>query len=516
MTHAKSTALVSNVIFNGLQVLCGILTGVFLTPLLIGYFGVDGFGLFCTIGASGVLFSIFTSTVNNSVSRELAFSIGAKNKNLRKVFSTVFCLQFLMAAVFTASFVAMISMMIKTIQIPVGWERTCQICLYVIAFQFGITILISPFRAIFYAHQQHRFLALIGILSNVTRFMSLGFIFLFPGFNPLLVYVCGNFLLSLPILLTIPVFAFRKFPESHPTIRDFDWTILKSVFKYASSAFIMTLSYQLRSQGLVLFFNIFFGNAVAAAQGISIRVNNVIRSGVGVFTTTIQPAITTSTASKDRATSFRLANLNSALSSLAAVVLTVPFLLDAEVILASWLKTYPEFSPVFVRIACLSIVTTMMSYGHASAMHADGRIGRYAIATQAIIGGMSLIAIGFVIYYELQPWVVLAGETIGLTIVACTLQLLWPKYLLGFPIRSWLRDALMPTAVMLFVSVATAFVAMQFFVPSLGRAVAVGFAAVVSAGVIAFLIVLRRNERLQVKRIFTAQLKRLFSIQPAI
>jgi len=507
MAKMKSSKLIGNVLANGLKVFCGVAIGIVLTPLLIKSFGVEGFGLFCTIGASGVFFAIFTSTINRSVSRELSFELGESTGSLEGIFCTVVGMQLVVAAFFTSAFLMSVPTLTDSLQIPNGWEAGIRTCLYLVAVKFGIAILVSPFRALFYAHQQHAVLASLDTTVGALRFVGLGMVLLFESVNPLLVYVSSNFLVSTVASVVIVVLARRRFAETHFRWNSFRFSTLKSISKYASSAFLMNLSYQLRSQGLLVFFNVFFGNLIAAALGVSSRVSNLLRSGVGVFSQAIQPAITTSTGAAQKQTSIRLANLNSAASCLSAIVLALPFLVDSESILAAWLGEFPEFAPLFIRIVCVSIVVSMASYGHASAMHADGRIGWYVLTTQAVIGGAALLAVLGVVFFDLGPQGVLLGELFGITIVAFSLQLLWPRYQLGFPVRYWVQEVLAPILMMLCVSLAVALLAIQFGQPGIQRAIGVGVFGLVAAGVITTVVVLKPTERRQCRRIFTSRIK---------
>ncbi|KAA1259810.1 Polysaccharide biosynthesis protein [Rubripirellula obstinata] len=469
--------------------------GVVITPFLIAQLGVDGFGLFATIGASGFLFGIFTTTISQSISRELSFSLGQQKSDLlSRVFSTIFTVQQLVAIVFCGAFFLSVPRILDTIQIPTGWELACEICLYIQVAKFGLAICTSPFRSLFYAHQQHGFLAITGIFTSFVRLLALVAVVFIEG-NPLLVYVSSVFFFSLPVDMATILFARKRFPETRYEFSNFDTKILKSILNYGASSFLLTMSYQIRNQGLILFFNVFFGNAVAAAQGISNRVNNVIRSGCQVFANSLQPAITSSAGADDSLLTFRLSNLNSAISSVVAITLVTPFLVDAEAILRIWLGEYPVLAPTFIRIVCLTIVTTQISIGQAAAMHAHGRIGLYVAITQLAILVPFLASMGFVYFKSLSAAYVLFGELVGIVVVALSLQIIWPQVQFSFPTKLWLTDVVFPVLLMIVVTTFLSLV-LSIAVPSgLARASTLGICVTLVGALIILRTVFSLDER---------------------
>jgi len=104
------------------------------------------------------------------------------------------------------------------------------------------------------------------------------------------------------------------------------------------------------TQGLNLLINMFFGPSVNAARGIAIRVQGIISNFASNFQTAIHPQITKNYAVGNYEYMQKLIFAESKFSLYLLLLLSLPVLVEAQLILNWWLVNVPENTVVFLRI----------------------------------------------------------------------------------------------------------------------------------------------------------------------
>ncbi len=113
--------------------------------------------------------------------------------------------------------------------------------------------------------------------------------------------------------------------------------LIKKVFGFAGWNFIGASSGILRDQGVNVLLNIFCGPGVNAARSIAMQVNTAVNSFVSNFMMALNPQITKSYASGDRAYMMSLVFQGSRYSFYMLLLLSLPILMETPILLKLWL-----------------------------------------------------------------------------------------------------------------------------------------------------------------------------------
>ncbi len=472
----QTELLISNFVITGIRVLAFILIGFFLTRILVNQLGLELFGLFTTLGASGMLLTMFTNILQLSIARELGIRVGESDSNkLQIAFSSSFYIQLISGIlVFFAGFLFS-HVIVDTLTIPVGYEKTTRICLILTFIQFSIGIVTSTYGGILRAHQHLKTIAYLQLANKILVFIS-AILLIYWKTDKLVFFVVMNLVAFIILQLATALIAIKRFPQARPLMNLFCWDTTKSIFRYASLALIGGIGGQIRRNGVSVILNVYFGNIVTAANGIGIRLSNLVAQFVGLISPVIQPAMNANTGSGNKTYIERLIPLSSIIGIAVVFPIVIPLVFETKTILHFWLRTeLPENAVLFSQLLVVSLVVTMISKGHAMALHANGNIGWLTFINQTLVIAGITIASMYACSKLTNPWLLPVGELIGLILATSFWQPFWVSKKLNLSVSSWFRYTLLPSFLILSLNLIMVYVVFLFLAPGLVRAVILGF-----------------------------------------
>jgi len=140
-------------------------------------------------------------------------------------------------------------------------------------------------------------------------------------------------------------------------------------------------------QGVNILINLFFGPAVNAARSIAFQIKSAVYSFVQNFQIAMNPQIIKSFASDDIKYMHQLIYQGAKYSFFLLFTLSLPILLETEIILKLWLKIIPEYTVIFTQLVLINILIDSISGPLMTAAHASGKIKLY----QGVVGGLLLL-----------------------------------------------------------------------------------------------------------------------------
>lgn len=209
--------------------------------------------------------------------------------------------------------------------------------------------------------------------------------------------------------------------------------LIKKVFGFAGWNFIGASSGILRDQGVNVLLNIFCGPGVNAARSIAMQVNTAVNSFVSNFMMALNPQITKSYASGDRAYMMSLVFQGSRYSFYMLLLLSLPILMETPILLKLWLGVVPDHAVAFVRLILLYALSESVSHTLVMLMLATGNIRNY----QLLVGGCQML--NFPVAYILlklgyAPEMTIA-LSVGIAFCCLFLRLYMLRDMVGLPVR---------------------------------------------------------------------------------
>ena len=414
---------------------------LYTSRVVLNVLGVSEYGIYNVIGGVVMMFSSINTTMATAVQRFMNFEMGRKNfKGLNDIFNTSVIIHFFIAAIV---FVLLETLGVWFLNAKMNIDPSrMEAANWVLQFSilaFIVTILSVPYDAVIIANEHMQAFAVISIIEVALK-LFIAFSVAWFDFDKLKLYAVLTFGVSLVLRIIYGSYSKRHFAEAK-----FKWEWHKDLFKemlsFAGWNLIGVSSTLIRTQGINIVLNLFFGTLVNAAMGIANQVKTAVDQFTNNFLMALNPQITKSYASEDHEYLFKLVFNGSKYAFYLVFFLTLPILMETEYILKLWLKTVPDYTVIFVRLVLITSIIEALSKTLIQTMFATGNIRRY----QIIVGSVTILNLPLAIlflYLGFQPQITM---TIGIfiAIFAQQVRLQMLKTMVDLPVQRFYSQVLL-------------------------------------------------------------------------
>lgn len=367
------------------------LVSLYTSRVILKYLGVEDYGIYNAVGGIVSMFGIISSSLSTSISRNLTFELGKGNRErTNKFFSMGINIQLLIISViYLLGETAGLWFLNYKMIIPAD-RMTAANWIYQFSLgTFAFNLISVPYNASIIAHEKMATFAYIGILEIVLKLIVV-FMLIISPIDKLVFYGLLLFSISILIRSIYQIYCRKHFEEcSYHFTKEKE--IFNEMFSFAIWNFIGSTSGILRSQGVNILLNLFFGPVVNAARAIATHVNTSINSFVGNFMTALTPQITKAYAQGNYSYLLQCIYRGSKFSFFLLYFLSLPVLIETEYILRLWLVNVPDTTVWFVRFILLFSLVDTYSRALINANNATGDIKIY----QMVIGSLNLTVLPF-------------------------------------------------------------------------------------------------------------------------
>lgn len=386
---AKNTALLY------VRMLFSMVVGLFTSRVILASLGVVDYGINNVVGGVVAMFGFLNAAMTTSTQRYLTYELGrGDTERLGLTFMTSMYIHILIAvAVVVLAETVGLWFLKNKIVIPDGREVAAMYCYQFAILSTVISILSYPFNAAIVSHERMSAFAYISILDVILK-LAIAYILYTVNSDKLIVY--SILLFSVQILLTLiyVIYCRKHFEETHFR-RLWDTKLLKEMGSFAGWNMWGNIAWILFTQGINILLNIFFGPVVNAARGVAVQAQGTIMQFSGNFQTAINPQITKTYSQNDLTNMHRLIFRSSKFTFFLLLCLSLPVILEADVILSVWLKEVPEYTAIFLRLMlCIAIIDAVANPLMVSAA-ATGKVKVY----QSVVGGilLAIVPISYIV-----------------------------------------------------------------------------------------------------------------------
>lgn len=365
---------------------------LYTSRVVLSALGVDDFGIYNVVGGVVAMFSMISGSLSAAISRFLTFELGKGDKDkLATVFSSSVTIQIAIFAIILVCaetigvwFLNNKMVIPESRMVAANWVFQFSVIL------FGVNLISVPYNAAITAHERMTAFAYISIVDALGK-LGIAYAVSVSPIDRLIMYGALLLILGCVMRLIYGVYCNRHFEECHYRFV-WDKELLKQMFSFAGWNFIGSSSSVLRSQGVNIILNLFFGPSVNAARAISVQVNQAVNGFVSNFMTALTPQITKAYARGDYEYLLQCIYKGSKFSYFLLFFLSLPILVDTEYILKLWLKVVPDTAVWFVRYILLFSLADTYSRTLINANNATGDIKKY----QLVIGSLNLTVLPLV------------------------------------------------------------------------------------------------------------------------
>ena len=413
---------------------------LYTSRVVIDALGFVDFGIYDVVGSVVMAMMFLNNSMLNCTQRFITCSL-AEGKNV-----SIYFTQSLIIHVLLGLTIIVVGGILGTIYIqefmnlPAGRSGDALFVFYIALASSFVTMVSVPYNALIIANEHMGAFAAITIVDVVLKLSVAMLLFLFDN-NRLRMYALLLFVAAIIVRGIYGVYCRVAYKDVRFVMR-LDKDIFKKMLGFFGWNTIGNAAIMCNTQGLNLLLNAVGGPVVNAARGIAFQVQTATVSFINSFQTAINPQITKNYAVGNLPKMNSLVLTSSRVSFLLMLFFIVPLLLMTESLLGLWLKEYPPYTALFVRLLiCVSVVEAVANPLMVGAS-ATGNIKRY----QLMVGGCMLctVPVAFVaLKLGAKPEVVF-WALIATTLMAQFVRMWLCRRLFDFSISDFCFQVLLP------------------------------------------------------------------------
>lgn len=441
----KGRTIAKNTLMLYFRMIFLLIVGFYASRVVLDALGENDYGIYSVVGGVVAMFSIISGALNSAVSRFITFEMGKGTRaDLNKVYSTSVLIQIALSVIIIAICEPAGIWFIRN-EMTISPDRI-PAALWVLQFSllsFVVNLMSVPQMASITAHEKMSAYAWIGMLDGMLR-LAVALLIVHSPTDRLVWYSALMAVSVIVVRVAYGIYCRKHFPECR--FRSvFEKGLVKEMFSFAGWNFIGVTSGVLRDQGGNILVNIFFTTAMNAARGVAVQLNGAVQGFVTNFMTAVNPQITKSYASGERAYMLSLVKKSSKMAFFLLFIIALPMLFNTEYLLGIWLKEVPEHSASFVQLFLVFALSESLSSPLITAQLATGNIRNY----QMIVGGLQLLNLP--VAYVLLKYGAQAQSTVAVSIVISQIclvaRLILLRKMIGLSMREFFAQVYLRVSV---------------------------------------------------------------------
>lgn len=383
---ASNRRIAKNTLLLYVRMAIIMLVSLYTSRIILSILGVEDFGIYNIVGGVVSMFTFINASMTSSTQRYLTYDIGRNDiTSLKKTFSVSLNIHIAIAAiVFILAETIGLWMVNCKLVIPEQRIVAANIVYQSTIIAFIVNIIQVPYNSLIIAYEKMDVYAYVSIIEVILKLLIV-FMLEFLSYDKLAVY--GVLILVVQILITSSyrLYCKKKYPFCKFNIVK-DKALYKQIGGFAGWNVFGSISWMLRSQGLNLLLNLFFGPAINAARGVAFQVNSAINNFTSGFQTAMNPQITKRYASGEIKQMETLVFAGVKYSYFLLFLISLPLIINVDYILNIWLKNVPDYTNIFVILVLVdSLISNIFGVPLMTALSATGNIKIYQVVVSAII-----------------------------------------------------------------------------------------------------------------------------------
>ncbi len=441
----KSNRIVINTMSQYLRTGACMVMSLYSTRIILGILGKSDFGLYSLIGSTVMILGFITSSLSTSTQRFLSFSWGKNDIGATKaIFANAMGLHVLLGILLVSVLLLVERPLVHDyLNIESSRLDTADFVYYMVMLILTMTLLSAPVKALFIARENIVYVSVVDILDGVIKLAG----------AISLSWVTIDKLKAYSILMaSISVFAFVvyffyakwKYEECHiPRWKEMSSARLGQLLGFTVWNVYSVGSTVVRTQGLAVILNRFFGTLINSAYGIALQVTGAVNSIAASIINSINPQLMKAEGRGDRAEMLKLTTLESKYSYIILSTLLIPLIVELPSVLTFWLKDYPAYSVEFCALIMVSIIFDQTTIGLTSANQAIGNIRNYSllISTVRLLilpGAWLCLHCGMPVYSVMVVY-------LGIEVLCGLIRIPFLKYTAGLDVADYCKNVYVKT-----------------------------------------------------------------------
>lgn len=392
---ANNKRIAKNTVLLYVRMLFIMVVQLFTSRVVINTLGVVDYGLYNVVGGVVTMFAFLNGAMVTSTQRYITFELGKGNmQRLKEVFTTCVQIHLIISLI--------IVLLGETVGLWFLYEKmvipadrfTAAMWVYQLSIlTMCVQVMSVPYNSDIVAHEQMGVFAAISVIEVVLK-LAVVYMLVIGDFDKLILYAVLIAAIQLLIRFFYTKYCNRHYEESL-LIRTFDKQLAKEMGKFMGWNIWGNLAATLFGTGLNLLLNVFFGPVVNAARAVAVQVETAIAQFSSNFLMAVNPQITKLYAQGNLQDMHKLLFQASKFTFILMLVISLPVVVETEMILKVWLKIVPDYTVIFLRLLLAIVIIDSVARPLMIAAAATGDVKLY----QSLIGGilLSIVPIAYVV-----------------------------------------------------------------------------------------------------------------------
>ncbi|MDR2498251.1 MAG: lipopolysaccharide biosynthesis protein [Tannerellaceae bacterium] len=501
-THPKENnrLIARNATALYVRTLVVMLASLYTSRLVLNILGIVDFGVYEVVGSVVTFFSFINLAMTAATQRYLNFELGRRTVgSLRTVFGVSMAIHCAIGLIIllVGETVGLWFLQHKIV-IPEGrfevvfWVYQISLAASVVGF---VTV---PYNAAIIAREKMSVFAWISIFEAGGRLLG-AWGLTFVAADKLLMYAIFVCAVQVATRLLYVVYCRLNFEETRALFAR-NSALSREMLVFCGWNLFGNVAHVCLNYGPSILLNMFFTPAVNAAKGISAQVQMAVGNFCHNFQVAINPQMVKSYAAGNLDYTRRLIFLGSRLSFYLVMLLSLPIIMETDIILRLWLKQVPEYTALFVQLSMVVSLFQAMANPLVMANAATGNV-RLLMSTVGLMFWMVIPLSYLGLKLGGSPPTVFWVH-IGLLAVAHLVRIKIVGRQLGFSISAYCRSTLLRPAVVTALCWILPYMAVQLLPSSFVRLCITTAICVLSVLSISWFAGMARRERIQILNMF--------------
>lgn len=441
----KAKRVLLNTLSQYIRTGLNIILSLYSTRIVLEVLGTNDYGLYSVIAGIVAMLSFVSNALVVSTQRYLSYSHGLNdNKVLTKVFSNSLFIHIIIGFALTLLLLSIESLVITSyLDIPfdrIGAAKIVYIC---VVLMISLSFITSPFRALFIARENIVYISIIDVIDGILKVAS-AILLTYIDSDKLIAYAFLLVSISVFNLLAFGLYAYFRYEECHLTkFSDIDKSYIKKLTGFASWTLYSTGCVVVRTQGIAVIINKFFGVILNASYGIAQQVSGALMNVAQAIANSLSPQIIKAEGENNRTKMIYLASVECKYSYLLLAMVAIPLIFKMAFILEIWLKSVPDNAVMFCNMVVIAGMCDTLTGGLGIANQAIGKIKVYSL----IFGTLKIITlpIAYVaVLIEKNPFYIMLAFVL-LELFSAIMRIFFIKSTAGLNVISFVKEIILPS-----------------------------------------------------------------------
>lgn len=442
---SNSTRIAKNTVFLYLRSLLILIISLYTSRVVLRVLGASDFGLYNVVGGIVTMLAFLSNAMQSSYQRYYAYAMGEGNsKKVLHLFHCSLTVQLLLS-IFILILAETIGLWFLNAKMVIESDRlvAANWVYQASIISFIIVIFQAPFIAIVTSNERMDFFAYISILDAALK---LGLVFLLQvlGGDKLIVYAFLMLVIGLTNLILYVAVCTKKLNVSSIRLGR-DKEAIKSLASFGGWGMMDSLAYTLKSNGLNIVINLFFGTVVNAARGIAYQVLSAVNQFIMAFQSSFRPQMTKSYAAGDIPYLKRIYYSCTKLSYYLIITISLPILFETPYILHLWLGEVPEHTVAFTRLVLATAFVSAFANPTSGIAYSSGKIKWFTILVSSV--NLLIVPVAYVVLKIGGNAESTMIVSLILTVAAQVVRLFVVRTIAPMPIMEYVRMVVIPTII---------------------------------------------------------------------